>query len=260
MTKKNVLPEIKNQVESVVADKKEDITKKESVVKKIKIPELSLEEMLRAGVHFGQKKSRWNPKMAKYIFGVRNDVHIIDLEKSLDLLKKALEYIEEISEKKGLVLIVGTKNQAKQLVEIVANEIEMPYVNNRWLGGTFTNFNFIKNRIKFLVNNKEALEQGRLKDITKLERNKLQKKLTRIESRMGGLVRMSRLPDAVFVLDINKDIDAVKEARKAGVKVIGLLDTNSNPDLVDYPIPANDDAVSSLRYILGAVVGVINKK
>jgi small subunit ribosomal protein S2 len=260
MTKEEVLPEVKTQVKSAITDTKEGIIKKGVTVKKLKVAELSLEEMLKAGVHFGQKKSRWNPKMSKYIFGVRNDVHIIDLEKSLDLLKKALKYVKEISEKKGSILIVGTKNQAKQLVETVANEIEMPYVNHRWLGGTFTNFNFIKNRIKFLVNNKEALEQGRLKDITKLERNKLQKKLARIESRMGGLVRMSRLPDAVFVLDINKDIDAVKEARKAGIKVIGLLDTNSNPDLVDYPIPANDDAVSSLKYVLGAVMGAFNEK
>jgi small subunit ribosomal protein S2 len=226
----------------------------------IEVPELSLEAMLKAGVHFGQKKSRWNPKMAKYIFGARNNVHIIDLEKSLELLKRALSYLEGIAKKDGIVLIVGTKNQAKQIVKIAADQIEMPYVNNRWLGGTFTNFNFIKNRIKFLINNREALEQGRLKDSTKLERNKLQKKLDRIDSRMGGLVRMTRLPEAVLVLDVNKDIDAVKEARKVGVKVIGLLDTTSNPDLVDYPIPANDDAVSSLKYILGAVVGAFSKK
>ncbi len=215
--------------------------------------ELSLEAMLKAGVHFGHKKAYWNPKMSKYIFGVRNNVHIIDLEKSLDLFKKALKYIEELSAKKGMILIVGTKNQAKQLVKQVAEDVNMPYVNDRWLGGTFTNFNFIKNRIKFLVNNTEALEAGRLNNLTKLERNKLQKKLARIDSRMGGLIKMTRLPDAVIVLDINKDIDTVKEAKKVGIKVIGLLDSNSNPDLVDYGIPANDDAVSSLQYLLGII-------
>jgi small subunit ribosomal protein S2 len=206
--------------------------------------------MLKAGVHFGHKKARWNPKMKEYIFGVRNGIHIIDLEKSLVLFKKALAFMEEIFKKKGLVLIVGTKNQSKKLVQKIADEMELPYVNNRWLGGTFTNFNFIKNRVKFLINNKEALEQGRLKTMTKLERNKLQKKIDKIAERMGGLVRMTRLPEAVFILDINQDSDAVREAKKMGIKIIGLVDTNTNPDLVDYPIPANDDAVSSLKYIL----------
>jgi len=209
--------------------------------------------MLKAGVHFGHKKAYWNPKMSRYIFGVRNGVHIIDLEKSLELFEKALKYIDEIAEKKGMMLVVGTKNQAKKLVRDVSEKMDMPYVNDRWLGGTFTNFNFIKNRIRFLINNTDALEKGRLNNLTKLERNKLQKKLIRIDSRMGGLVKMTRLPDAILILDVNKDLDAVKEARKSGVKIIGLVDSNSNPDLVDYAIPANDDAVSSLKYVLGVI-------
>jgi small subunit ribosomal protein S2 len=221
--------------------------------------ELSLEAMLKAGVHFGHKKAYWNPKMSEYIFGVRNGVHIIDLEKSLELFEKALKFIDEIAEKKGMILVVGTKNQAKQLVTDVAEGMNMPYVNDRWLGGTFTNFNFIKNRIRFLVNNTDALEKGRLNNLTKLERNKLQKKLVRMDSRMGGLVKMTRLPDAVLVLDVNKDLDTVKEAQKVGVKVIGLLDSNSNPDVVDYGIPANDDAVSSLKYILGVIASRMSK-
>ncbi len=249
----------KEVVEDVKSDIKEEVTTKVATDQDKKSVKLSLQEMLKAGVHFGQKKSRWNPKMKKYIFGVRNGVHIIDLEKSLGLFEDALKYIDEISKKNGSILIVGTKNQAKRIVKKAAEEMDMPYVNNRWLGGTFTNFNFIKNRLKFLVNNKEALEQGRLKDTTKLERNKLQKKLARIEERMGGLVKMTRLPDAVLILDINKDIDAVKEARKSGVKVIGLLDTNSDPDLVDLPIPANDDAVSSLTYVLNVIADRFSK-
>ncbi len=250
----------KEVVEDVKSDIKEEVTtKKVATDQDKKSVKLSLQEMLKAGVHFGQKKSRWNPKMKKYIFGVRNGVHIIDLEKSLELFENSLKYIDEVSKKNGSILIVGTKNQAKRIVKKAAEEMDMPYVNNRWLGGTFTNFNFIKNRLKFLVNNKEALEQGRLKDTTKLERNKLQKKLARIEERMGGLVKMTRLPDAVLILDINKDIDAVKEARKSGVKVIGLLDTNSDPDLVDLPIPANDDAVSSLTYVLNVIADRFSK-
>ncbi len=251
--------EKKEVVEDVKSDTKKEVSGEVVTDQGEKSVELSLQAMLKAGVHFGQKKSRWNPKMKEYIFGIRNGVHIIDLEKSLKLFEEALKQIDEISKKGGSILIVGTKNQAKRLVQKTAEEMGMPYVNNRWLGGTFTNFGFIKNRIKFLVNNKEALEQGRLKDSTKLERNKLQKKLARIEERMGGLVKMTRLPDAVLVLDINKDIDAVKEAKKSGVKIIGLLDTNSDPDLVDFPIPANDDAVSSLKYVLDVVADRFSK-
>ena len=237
-----------------------DVVSKETAVKEVEVNyELSLEAMLKAGVHFGHKKAYWNPKMSEYIFGVRNGVHIIDLEKSLELFEKALKFIDEIAEKKGMILIVGTKNQAKQLVKDVAEGMNMPYVNDRWLGGTFTNFNFIKNRIRFLINNTDALEKGRLNNLTKLERNKLQKKLVRMDSRMGGLVKMTRLPDAVLVLDVNKDLDTVKEAQKVGVKIIGLLDSNSNPDVVDYGIPANDDAVSSLKYILGVIASRMNK-
>jgi len=233
---------------------KEVAVAEKAVAKEKKVDyELSLEAMLKAGVHFGHKKAYWNPKMSRYIFGVRNGVHIIDLEKSLELFEKALKYIDEIAEKKGMMLVVGTKNQAKKLVRDVSEKMDMPYVNDRWLGGTFTNFNFIKNRIRFLINNTDALEKGRLNNLTKLERNKLQKKLIRIDSRMGGLVKMTRLPDAILILDVNKDLDAVKEARKSGVKIIGLVDSNSNPDLVDYAIPANDDAVSSLKYVLGVI-------
>jgi len=227
---------------------------------KTKKIELTLPAMLKAGVHFGHKKSRWNPKMAPYIFGSRNGIHIIDLEKSLVALKKVQKVLEEIAEKKGEILIVGTKNQAKHLVKEIAEKIKMPYVNERWLGGTLTNFGFIKKRLKFLVNNREALEQGRLNNFTKLERNRLQKKLEKIDERMGGLVNMNRLPDAIIILDINKDKDAVREAKKVGVTVIGLLDTNSDPDVVDYGVPANDDAVSSLRYILGALTDAFEKK
>ena len=233
---------------------KEVAVAEKAVAKEKKVDyELSLEAMLKAGVHFGHEKAYWNPKMSRYIFGVRNGVHIIDLEKSLELFEKALKYIDEIAEKKGMMLVVGTKNQAKKLVRDVSEKMDMPYVNDRWLGGTFTNFNFIKNRIRFLINNTDALEKGRLNNLTKLERNKLQKKLIRIDSRMGGLVKMTRLPDAILILDVNKDLDAVKEARKSGVKIIGLVDSNSNPDLVDYAIPANDDAVSSLKYVLGVI-------
>lgn len=213
--------------------------------------EMSLESMLKAGVHFGHKKSRWNPKMEPYIFGIRNGVHIIDLEKTLSMFEKALGFVGEVIDKNGMILVVGTKRQAKDLVKGVADKIEMPYVNERWLGGTFTNFGIIKKRIKYLVDTREMMEKGRLSKLTKLEKHKLNKRLEKIEEKMGGLIRMTRLPDIVFILDINKDVNALREAKVAGIKTIGLIDSNSDPLAVDYPIPANDDALSSLKYFLG---------
>lgn len=213
--------------------------------------ELSLEKMLKAGLHFGHKKSRWNPKMGQFIFGVRNGIHIIDLEKSLVLFEKALDKIEKTVAQGGTVMIVGTKKQTKGLVKAVADKLEFPYVDERWLGGTFTNFDIIKKRIKFFVDNTEALEEGKLSSLTKLERHKLQKRLDKIEEKMGGLVRMKNLPDLVVVLDVMKEELAVKEAHLVGIPVVGLVDTNSDHTSVEYPIPANDDALSSLKYILG---------
>lgn len=213
--------------------------------------ELSLESMLKAGVHFGHKKSRWNPKMEQYIFGLRNGIHIINLEKTINCFEKALEKIEEVVSKNGIILIVGTKRQSKDLVQAVAKKIGIPFVNERWLGGTFTNFDIIKKRLKYLVDTKESLEKGKFASLTKLEKHKLMKKLDRIEEKMGGLIGMNRLPDLVIVLDTNKEKAAIDEAKKMGIPMVGLIDSNSNPDLVEYPIPANDDALSSLKYVLG---------
>jgi small subunit ribosomal protein S2 len=213
--------------------------------------ELSLEAMLKAGVHFGHKKSRWNPKMEQYIFGVRNGVHVIDLERTMSCFEKAFEKLDSVIARNGTVLIVGTKKQAKDIIEAVAKKAGVPFVNERWLGGTFTNHDIIKKRLKYFVDNKEALEKGKLTALTKLERHKLNKKLEKIEEKMGGLVWMNKLPDLVIVLDTNKDKAAIDEARKTNIPMIGLIDSNSDPDVVDYPIPANDDAFSSLKYILG---------
>jgi small subunit ribosomal protein S2 len=219
--------------------------------------DLSLEAMLKAGVHFGHKKSRWNPKMKKFVFGLRNGVHIIDLEKSLSFFEKALKEVKEVTEKNGIILVVGTKKQAKDLVRIVGEKTEFPHVSERWLGGTFTNFDIIKKRIKYLVDQRELLNSGKLKGMTKLEKNRLEKKLAKIDQKMGGLVKMTRLPDLVFVLDICKDSAVVAEAKNLGIKVIGLVDTNSDPDKVDFPVPANDDALSSLKYILGVFLKTV---
>lgn len=213
--------------------------------------ELTLEKMLKAGLHFGHKDSRWNPKMQSFIFGTRNGVHIIDLEQTKSYFEKALEFVSEIAAKDGVILLVGTKKQAKNLVKSVAERIGMPFVNERWLGGTFTNYNTISKRIKYFLETKEGLEKGKFSQNTKLERLKMKKEIDKLEEKMGGLANMKRLPDAMFILDIKKDQIAVKEAKKSGIKIIALVDSNCDPTEVDYPIPANDDALSALKYTLG---------
>lgn len=238
-------------------EKKEEVVVKTN--QKEKQEKLSLLELLENGVHFGHKKSNRNPKMNPYIFGVRRGVNIIDLEKTLEKTEEALNFIENLIEKKGKIIIVGTKKQAKKIVKEVADEIKMPYVNERWIGGTFTNFKVILSRLRYFKEQKRLLENDQLKHLTKLEKNKLNKELIGLESRMGGLITLTQLPEAIFVLDIEKDKTAVKEARKQGIKVIALIDTNDNPDNLDYIIPANNDALSSLGYILRILAQRIKK-
>ncbi|MDD3607996.1 MAG: 30S ribosomal protein S2 [Candidatus Moranbacteria bacterium] len=240
------------EVEEKVEEKKEEKDQSNKY-------ELTLENLFKAGVHFGHKKSRWNPKMEKYIFGVRGGVHIINLEKTLEMFKIALDFISEIVKKGENVMLVGTKKQVKELVKAVGQKAEIPYVNERWIGGTFTNFKVISKRTGHYLENKENLEKGRLAHLTKFEKMKLAKELEKIEEKMGGLIGMKNLPAAIFVLDICKDELAVKEAKKAGIKIIGLVDTNTNPELIDFPIPANDDAFSSLSYILGVFLKEVLK-
>lgn len=215
--------------------------------------DLSIVEMLKAGVHFGHKSSRWNPKMREFIFGVRNNIHIIDLEKTLPLLQKALDFLRSVVQNGGKIIFVGTKPQARQLTRYITEEIDMPYVMNRWLGGTFTNFSEIKGRIKYL-NEQESLAQGEeIKKYTKYEQSRIRKEIERMNEKMGGIKKMEKLPQAIFVVDIKENSLAVKEARAVGVPTVAIVDTNTDPTLVDFPIPANDDALSSLKYILGIV-------
>lgn len=221
--------------------------------------ELTLENLLKAGVHFGHKKSRWNPKMEKYIFGVRGGVHIINLEKTLEMFQKALDFIAETLKNGGEIMLIGTKKQAKDLVKAAAEKAGIPYVNERWIGGTFTNFKIINKRAGYYLENKENIEKGKLTYLTKFEKMKLGKELDGIEKKMGGLVNMKNLPSAIIVLDICKDEMAVKEAKKCGIKIVGVVDTNTDPNVVDYPIPANDDAFSSLSYLLGVFLKEILK-
>lgn len=206
-------------------------------------------EMLKAGVHFGHRTSRWHPKMEQYIFGSRSGVHIIDVEKTLVILEKTIAMVEELVSRDGVIMFVGTKKQATDLVEKVARDCGMPYVNTRWLGGTFTNFTEIQRLVKKYIDLKDKREKGELKKYTKLEQLMFDREIDELEGKIGGLGEFKKLPDAIFVLDIRHDKTAVQEARIRGVKVIGICDTNVNPDMADVVIPANDDSIGSLTLI-----------
>jgi len=215
----------------------------------------SLEEMLKAGVHFGHRTSKWNSKMKPYIFTARNNVHIIDLEKTQEKLSEALKFIQKIKEKKEVILFVGTKVAAKEITSQMAKKCRMPYVNERWLGGTLTNFGIISKRLEYFRDLEEKNKKGELKKYTKKEQHQFGVELQKLERQFGGIKKMLKLPEALLVVDVQKEKLAVKEARMKNIPVIGLCDTNADPSIIDYPIPVNDDAITSLKLILG----VINK-
>lgn len=212
-----------------------------------KTPELK--DMLKAGVHFGHRTSRWHPKMAPFIHGVRGGMHVIDVEKTQTMLAEILDKVEAIAQRGGTVLFVGTKLQTQAIVEDYARQAKMPWVNTRWLGGTFTNFPEIQKRINHYLSLLDRREKGDLKKYTKLEQLQFDREIAELEVKLGGISSMKKLPDALFVVDVRHDKTAVTEARKRGVSVIGLVDTNVNPDLVDYVIPCNDDSVAAVEMI-----------
>jgi len=229
--------------------------------KKLKSKDFNIDpdEMTRAGLHFGHRTSRINPKITPYLHGVRNTVHIIDLEKTAQKLKEALEFIQQVISENKILLIVGTKIQIKNLAKNMAEECGLPYVVERWLGGTLTNFETIKRRIEYFKELERRKREGELENYTKKERAEIDQELRILETKFGGIKNLERLPDVVFALDMRKDALAIKEARMKGIEVIGIADTNVDPTLADYPIPANDDAISSVKYILDKVAEVIKK-
>jgi len=218
---------------------------------------LKTEEMAQAGLHFGHKSSKIHPKMKPYLYGVRNGVHIIDLEKTAEKLKEALNFMKEAVADGKIILIVGTKIQAKALVKQTAEECGLPYITERWLGGTLTNFETIKKRIDYFKDLERKKKEGELENYTKKERIKFDEELKNLEIKFGGIKILDKVPDIVFVLDMQKDDLAIKEAKAKDVKVVALADTNVDPTLADYPIPANDDAMLSVKYILEKVKEVI---
>jgi small subunit ribosomal protein S2 len=211
--------------------------------------EISLEELLKNGSHFGHNKKRWNPKMEKFIYGEKNGTHILDLRKSLPLIENALKFALESAKNKKKFLFVSTKKQHSELVENIAMETGNFYVNFRWLGGMITNWNTVKNSINTL-NSYESILSSEETVFTKKELSDIEKKKVRLEKTLGGIVEMKSTPDVLFIIDTNREHIAVLEAKKLGIPIIGIVDTNCDPDLIDYPIPANDDGVKSVQFIL----------
>jgi small subunit ribosomal protein S2 len=219
----------------------------------------SMLEMLQAGVHFGHKASKWHPKMKPYIFGERSDIHIINLEETAKKLKEALEFIKKTTASGGVVLFVGSKDQAKEIVKRHAKEAGMPYVVTRWLGGTFTNFKTIKGVTDRFTDLKNKTATGGLAKYTKKEQLNFQKEIVKLEELVGGIETLKKLPEAVFVVDVRAEKTAVAEAKKKKVTVVALCDTNINPDEVDYPVPSNDDAVKAIEMMVGLVAAAVKE-
>jgi small subunit ribosomal protein S2 len=212
-----------------------------------------MRELLEAGVHFGHQTRRWNPKMRRFIFGERGGIYIIDLTKTQELLQEAHDFARNVSERRGTVLFVGTKKQAQDAVSEHAARVGMPYVSNRWLGGLLTNWRTISERIGYLHDLRRLKADGQLELLPPKERIAMEAELEKLESNLGGVADMKRQPDAVFVIDLKKEQLAVREARRLGIPIIGLVDTNADPDEADLVIPGNDDAIRACNLVTRVV-------
>jgi small subunit ribosomal protein S2 len=214
---------------------------------------VSMRDLLKAGAHFGHQTRYWNPKMAPYIFGARNKIHIIDLELTVPALDKAVSVVRALAEKRNKVLFVGTKRAAQKIVKEQAERAGQPYVNHRWLGGMLTNWKTIRQSIKRLRELEAKMSDGTLEKLTKKEALDLSRNLEKLERSIGGIKEMGGLPDALFVIDVDHENIAIQEANKLGIPVIGIVDTNSNPDGVDIVIPGNDDALRAIELYTQAI-------
>jgi len=218
-----------------------------------------MRELLEAGVHFGHQTRRWNPKMKRFIFSERSGIYIIDLQQTLELLGEAQAYARSIAERNGAVLFVGTKKQAQDAVSAHAARVGMPYVNQRWLGGLLTNWRTISERIERLHDLRRLHEEGQLELLPAKERITMLAELEKLDANLGGVADMRRQPDAVFIVDLRKEQLAVREARRLGLPIVAIVDTNCDPDDADYPIPGNDDAIRSCELITRAIADAIEE-
>ena len=216
----------------------------------LKRPEkVTMRSLLEAGVHFGHQTKKWHPKMKPFVFTQRNGIHIIDIQQTLPLLETAAGFIESIAKSGKTVLFIGTKKQAQGPIEAEAQRSGMPYVTQRWLGGTLTNFETIRTRISFLLVQEDRRKKGEFTYLTKKESGKIESKIIKLNHQLGGIKEMEGLPGAIFVIDVEKEAIAVAEGRKLGIPVVAITDTDCNVDLVDYPIPGNDDAIRAIQLV-----------
>lgn len=214
---------------------------------------------MEAAVHFGHRTSKWNPKMAPYIHGTSQGVHIFDLEKSAKLLEEACDFTRKVISEGKQVLVVSTKPQTLELIPASCDKLGQPYVVHKWFGGLLTNFQTIKSRIRFLKKMKDQMATGEIEKYTKKEQVKIRKEIGKLQNALGGVEEMTKLPGAIFVTDVMRDMTAIKEAKKLNIPVIAICDSNADPTLVNFPVPGNDDAVKSLTYLLGQVFEAMDK-
>ncbi len=217
------------------------------------MPVVTMKQLLEAGVHFGHQTRRWNPKMARYIFTERNGIHIIDLQKSVPMIETAYHFVRDAVANRGACLFVGTKKQAQDSIREEATRASQPYVCQRWLGGMLTNFQTIRRRVERLREIEDMRDRGHLDVLPKREQARLLEELARLEKYLGGIKNMAQLPAAVFVVDTRKEHIAVAEGRKLGIPVVAIVDTNCDPDEIDYPMPGNDDAIRAVRLITSRI-------
>lgn len=218
---------------------------------------VTMKELLEAGVHFGHQTKRWNPKMKDFIFGQRNGIYIIDLQKTIRIFKEALQFVISVSDNEKKILMVGTKKQAQDIIKDYATKCESCYVNQRWLGGLLTNFSVIRGSVEKLIELEEMKEDGRWDILSKKEQSKLEKVYRKLSKNLGGIKDMLELPGALFVIDSVKEEIAIAEAQKLNIPIIAIVDTNGDPENIDYPIPGNDDAVRAIELFTSKVSGAI---
>lgn len=218
---------------------------------------VTMKDLLEAGVHFGHQTKRWNPKMKDFIFGQRNGIYIIDLQKTIRIFKEALQFVISVSDDGKKILMVGTKKQAQDIIKDYATKCESCYVNQRWLGGLLTNFSVIRGSVEKLIELEEMKEDGRWDILSKKEQSKLEKVYRKLSKNLGGIKDMLELPGALFVIDSVKEEIAIAEAQKLNIPIIAIVDTNGDPENIDYPIPGNDDAVRAIELFTSKVSGAI---
>jgi small subunit ribosomal protein S2 len=221
------------------------------------VPVVTMRELLEAGVHFGHQTRRWNPKMRRFLFAERGGIYIIDLQQTLALLEQAYAFVRNVAERGGTILFVGTKKQCQDAVEEHATRVGMPYVNHRWLGGLLTNWRTISERIERLHELRRLRDEGQLELLPAKERIQMLGELEKLEMNLGGVLPMDKVPDALFIVDLRKEQLAVREARRLGIPVVALVDTNCDPDDADYVVPGNDDAIRSCSLVVQAIADAI---